>query len=159
MFSSSRAVKIRGRETPHWACMGMGTHPHRTGSSHGAGEKSSLLTSVAPSTKELLNAIDHFPPVLRNPMLEQADLEVARHHRGNTTCHLLPSNYSICNLHAITGTDPCRAHGLGAPGQDEGSVLSPLCERGPRAIVRAIRLSNTVTVSTMQVSVIFWIAR
>lgn len=45
----------------------MGTHPLRTGSSHGAGEKSSLVDSVGSSTNLLENVTDHFPLRSRTP--------------------------------------------------------------------------------------------
>ena len=39
----------------------MGTQPASTGSSHGAGEKSSLVWSVGSATKRLENVTDHLP--------------------------------------------------------------------------------------------------
>ena len=61
MFSSSLTVLIAGRGAAYCLWIGMATHVLSTGSSHGAGEKSSFVARDGSRTKPLSNTTDHFP--------------------------------------------------------------------------------------------------
>lgn len=67
MFSSSLTVLIAGSEAAYWLCITMGTHVRSTGSSYGAGEKSSLVVREGLRIRLPSKTTDHFPRLSLTP--------------------------------------------------------------------------------------------